>query len=314
MRGGDVRYMYKVHKSHELPQLHKGNRFMMNLKLTHTLVQAIHPQEKKLIVEVGSGPGTLTRSLLTRPCQGILGIEGDTKYNTYLEGIQRTTGHRFRWINADILNCDEAALIAETFPERNWSSPWDADPEVSLFVNVPFDTVDKLLFRYCVGASRRTGLFSLGAVPFRALFQQPVAERICAASDTNSFGYFSVMCQNYFAPRVEKTLVEETFYPSSQAPAAIVAFRPRRVPLVPVDGAALSQFLKMVIRSRHKEAVHKGLTRAMPPEVAAYISQEVAVDPSLPMWKLTVVKLCQMAQLWVKYLEASNQEAPKEST
>lgn len=117
-------------------------RFILNLKLTHQIMSNLsehldpsvgasrnalggdgeegggkgrEESSGKIIVEIGPGPGALTRSLLTREAVGVLGIEVDHRFNSYLEQIHQQTDGKFRWVNADIMRSDEYALIKEHF-------------------------------------------------------------------------------------------------------------------------------------------------------------------------------------------------------
>lgn len=95
------------------------HRFILNLKLTHQIMAHLSRTNKlqdKLYVELGPGAGALTRSLLTRPSVGVLGIEVDAKYNALLEQIQNQTQSKFRYVNENILNIDEFDVISRLFP------------------------------------------------------------------------------------------------------------------------------------------------------------------------------------------------------
>ncbi|CCW71927.1 unnamed protein product [Phytomonas sp. Hart1] len=96
-------------------------RFIINLKLTHqiitTLAQTSFRTPDKLLIELGPGAGSLTRSLLTRPCLGVFGIEMDERFNPHLEQIRILTKDKFRWMNADILKLNELDALRHHFPE-----------------------------------------------------------------------------------------------------------------------------------------------------------------------------------------------------
>jgi 16S rRNA A1518/A1519 N6-dimethyltransferase RsmA/KsgA/DIM1 with predicted DNA glycosylase/AP lyase activity len=69
-----------------------------------------------VLVELGPGPGALSRSLLTRKSCGVLGIELDMRFNPYLQRLHQNTGGRFQWINADALEADEMTAVSSQFP------------------------------------------------------------------------------------------------------------------------------------------------------------------------------------------------------
>lgn len=95
-------------------------RFILNLKLTHQLMAHLSKSNRtadKLYVELGPGAGALTRSLLTRPSVGVLGVEIDTRYNPLLEQIRSHTEGKFQYINGDVLNIDEFETIAALYPQ-----------------------------------------------------------------------------------------------------------------------------------------------------------------------------------------------------
>lgn len=95
-------------------------RFITNLNTTHILVNKMLNRTKavdKLYIELGPGPGMLTRSLLTLPSLGVFGIELDTKYNTSLDEIRVHSRGRFQWANADVKDIDEAALLERHCPQ-----------------------------------------------------------------------------------------------------------------------------------------------------------------------------------------------------
>eukprot|EP00759_Apiculatamorpha_spiralis_P015652 PhF_6_TR22277/c0_g1_i3/m.31510/K15266/TFB1M; dimethyladenosine transferase 1, mitochondrial len=227
MKGEDVRHLYRVSKANNLTTIDKGNRFLMNMMLTHTMVQKIGPEVTgKLLIEYGPGPGTLTRSLLTRPCFGVLGLEVDPRYNVYLEGIQQSTQHKFRWKNANVMEEDAGALALEMFPEMKklmTSSSWESPPLAYVFANLPFAMTGPLIVKHLKDMYAREGVYRFGRVPLKILMQQELGERIIATPNTQNFGALTVLCQNYCKCHVERVLIEESFYPYPEVTAALVS-------------------------------------------------------------------------------------------
>lgn len=121
MSSEDLKSLYRVPTCGHLAKY--DWRFIMNLNTTNQLVKNLNRTKAvdKLYIELGPGPGMLTRSLLTLPSLGVFGIELDSKYDASLDQIRAQTQGRFSWANADVTNIDEAALLEETFPEvTNW--------------------------------------------------------------------------------------------------------------------------------------------------------------------------------------------------
>ncbi|KAK7194677.1 rRNA dimethyltransferase [Novymonas esmeraldas] len=113
-----IKQLYKVPHAGFLAKY--DQRFMLNLKLTHQLVSYLSrttlTTPDKVLVELGPGVGSLTRSLLTRPCVGVLGVEVDERFNPHLEQIRSYTNNKFQWVNADVLQVDELQLLTAAFP------------------------------------------------------------------------------------------------------------------------------------------------------------------------------------------------------
>ncbi|CBZ30628.1 putative rRNA dimethyltransferase [Leishmania mexicana MHOM/GT/2001/U1103] len=113
-----IKQLYKVPHAGFLAKY--DQRFMLNLKLTHQLVSYLSrttlTTPDKVLVELGPGVGSLTRSLLTRPCVGVLGIEVDERFNPHLEQIRNYTNNKFQWVTADVLKVDELELLNSAFP------------------------------------------------------------------------------------------------------------------------------------------------------------------------------------------------------
>lgn len=119
MKSEGIKYLYKVPHAGYLAKY--DQRFILNLKLTHQLVsylsQTTMKTGKKVILELGPGPGSLTRSLLTRSCAGVLGVEADLRFNPHLHQISSCTNGKFKWVNADILQVSEVDLLRNAFPD-----------------------------------------------------------------------------------------------------------------------------------------------------------------------------------------------------
>lgn len=114
----DIKHLFRATTSRQLSKL--GLRFLLNLKLTHILMKHLNnggSAGSKLFLELGPGPGSLTRSLLSQQCAGVVGIELDTRFNPLLQQISEHTRGKFKWLNGDVLQLNEADVIADLFPD-----------------------------------------------------------------------------------------------------------------------------------------------------------------------------------------------------
>ncbi|RNF14893.1 putative rRNA dimethyltransferase [Trypanosoma conorhini] len=113
-----LKHLFKVPHAGYLAKY--DQRFILNLKLTHQIVSHLSrttlKTHDKLLIELGPGTGALTRSLLTRPCVAVLGVEADERFNAHLEQIRQYTNGKFHWVNADVLRVNELELLRSTFP------------------------------------------------------------------------------------------------------------------------------------------------------------------------------------------------------
>ncbi|RNF05187.1 putative rRNA dimethyltransferase [Trypanosoma rangeli] len=113
-----LKHLFKVPHAGYLAKY--DQRFILNLKLTHQIVSHLSrttlKTHDKLLIELGPGTGALTRSLLTRPCIAVLGVEADERFNAHLEQIRQYTDGKFQWVNADVLRVKELELLHSVFP------------------------------------------------------------------------------------------------------------------------------------------------------------------------------------------------------
>jgi 16S rRNA (adenine1518-N6/adenine1519-N6)-dimethyltransferase len=183
------------------------------------------------VIEVGPGPGGLTRSLLDSGAASVTVVEVDARAIGAMRELQAVVGERLRIVQADAMRLDLAALAAA--PRR-------------IVANLPYNVASPLL----VGWLRQASLFE----GFTLMFQREVAERICAVPGTSEYGRLSVLAQWICRTALVLRLPPAAFLPPPKVFSAVVDFVPHAAQPEPglfarmerVTAAAFGQRRKML--------------------------------------------------------------------
>ena len=226
-----------------------GQNFILDLNLTRRIARAAGtagdaavgqasatlPLAGRCIIEIGPGPGGLTRALLLEGASHIIAIERDPRCRPALDDIIAASGDRLRVIEGDALAMDWRALAA-TLPS----------PPV-IVANLPYNIATQLLINW-LEASPWPPWYS-GMV---LMFQKEVAERIVAEPDSKAYGRLAVIAQWRTRPKLLFTLKPEAFTPPPKVESAIVSFAPRSDPAPACDVTMLGRVTAAAFGQRRK--------------------------------------------------------------
>ncbi len=155
------------------------------------------------MVEVGPGPGGLTRALLDTAAADVTVVEVDDRAVAIMEELAATAGDRLRIVAGDALRMDLTTLVPA--PRH-------------IVANLPYNIASPLL----VGWLRQGRAWER----LTLMFQQEVAERICAAPDTEAYGRLSVLAQWVGHVDIMVRLPPDAFVPPPKVWSAVVGFTP----------------------------------------------------------------------------------------
>jgi 16S rRNA (adenine1518-N6/adenine1519-N6)-dimethyltransferase len=155
------------------------------------------------VLEVGPGPGGLTRALLASPAAAVTAVELDRRAVAALAELEAAHPGRLRVIEADAMGIDPAALLPA--PRK-------------IIANLPYNVATPLLVGWLRGAAALEGM--------ALMFQQEVAERICAAPDTEAYGRLAVLAQWRCACQLLLRLPPGAFSPPPKVWSAVVGLVP----------------------------------------------------------------------------------------
>ncbi len=247
-----------------------GQHFLLDRNLTDRIARAAGDLTGRTVLEIGPGPGGLTRSLLMTHAVDVVAVERDRRCIEALRELGGAFPGRLRVIEADALEVDEASLLS--------------GPAV-LVANLPYNISTALLVKWLKTPDRFAA--------YVLMFQKEVADRIVAGPGTKAYGRLSVMAQ--WACHVE-TLFDvnrSAFTPPPKVTSTVLRLTPRDRPLAPADRGKLESVTATVFGQRRKmlRGSLKGLFAD--PEV---VLGKLGISPTARPEELGIPELCALAR------------------
>jgi len=214
-----------------------GQNFLLDLNLTLRIARAAGPLAATTVVEVGPGPGGLTRALLSLGAKRVVAIERDERCIAALHEIARSNPGRLIVVAADALGFDPTA---ELHGER-----------ARVVANLPYNIATALLVQWLTVEPWPPWYDALVL-----MFQREVAERIAAVPGSKSYGRLAVLAQWRTQPRILFDVAPSAFVPPPKVVSTVLKLVPREHPaacdlrlLERVTQAAFGQRRKMLRQS-----------------------------------------------------------------
>ncbi|MCC0805422.1 16S rRNA (adenine(1518)-N(6)/adenine(1519)-N(6))-dimethyltransferase RsmA [Methylobacterium sp. W2] len=219
---------------HDLaPKKALGQNFLFDLNLTGRIARAAGPLEGVTVVEVGPGPGGLTRALLSAGAARVVAIERDPRALPALAEIAAHYPGRLDVIDADALKFDPRPLVGDRL--------------VRIVANLPYNVGTPLLTGWLTEAVWPPWWDSL-----TLMFQREVAERIVAdESDRANYGRLGVLCGWRTEANILFDVAPSAFVPPPKVTSSVVHLKPRRAPL-PCSVTALERVTRAAFGQRRK--------------------------------------------------------------
>ena len=209
-----------------------GQNFLLDLNLTARIARAAEPLEGVTVVEVGPGPGGLTRALLALGARRVIAIERDERCVAALQELAEQFGDRLRVVAGDAMQIDVARSI-ETAPAR-------------VVANLPYNIATALLVSWLTVESWPPWYDMLVLT-----FQREVAQRIVAGPGSKSYGRLSVLAGWRTTAQMLFDIAPRAFVPAPQVTSSVVRLVPRAQPL-PCDRRLLERVVEAAFGQRRK--------------------------------------------------------------
>jgi 16S rRNA (adenine1518-N6/adenine1519-N6)-dimethyltransferase len=278
----DLPPLREVIRRHGLtPKKSLGQNFLFDLNLTARIARAAEPLENITVVEVGPGPGGLTRALLALGARRVVAIERDQRAVAALEEIAARYPGRLEIVEGDALSIDPHEHLG---PER-----------ARVVANLPYNIATALL----------VGWLTVEPWPpwydhLLLMFQREVAERIVAAPGTKSYGRLSVLAGWRTEAKILFDIARSAFVPPPKVTSSIVRLTPRQEPL-PCDALALQRVTEAAFGQRRKMLRQSLKTLGVDP---AAILAEAAIDPTSRAEEIPVEGFVALANIFSRQAKA----------
>lgn len=250
-----------------------GQNFLLDLNLTSKIARVPGDLTDADVLEVGPGPGGLTRGLLAAGARRVLAVEKDHRCIPALEQIASTYPGRLTVLEGDALEVDPTAYL---------------QPPVHIAANLPYNIGTELLVRWLTPPAWPPFWQSL-----TLMFQKEVAERIVAKPGTKSYGRLAILAQWRTDARIALTLPPQAFAPPPKVHSAVVHLHALPEPKFPADAETLSRVVAKAFNQRRKmlRASLKGLV----PDIEARLAT-VGIDSTRRAETLSLEEFCALAR------------------
>ena len=209
-----------------------GQNFLLDLNLTAKIARQAGDMTECDVLEIGPGPGGLTRGLLSEGARRVLAIEKDKRCLPALAEISDAYPDRLMVIEGDALEIDPLAHLT---------------PPIRIAANLPYNVGTELLVRWLTPQEWPPFWQSL-----TLMFQREVAERIVAKPGSKAYGRLALLAQWRADARIVLNLPPEAFTPPPKVSYAVVHLTALPEPRFPADPAVLNRIVAAAFNQRRK--------------------------------------------------------------
>ena len=257
---------------HDLqPRRALGQHFLLDPGLCGKIARAARLRSSAVVLEVGPGPGGLTRALLAAGAGRVVAVEKDRRCVAALGELAACYPGRLQVIEGDALAFDVATL---------------APARIAIVANLPYNVGTRLLLRWLERVERIESM--------TLMFQKEVAQRI-AATGGRDYGGLSVRAQWLCACERLFDVSPRAFVPPPAVTSSVVRLVPRDAPLAPADPDALDAVTRAAFGQRRK--MLRRALRGLVPDPQALL-QSAGISPEARAEALSVAEFCALARAW----------------
>jgi len=239
----DILRMYEIRATKKLSQ-----NFILDPRLLDRIARSGGSLEGKHVVEVGPGPGGITRAILGQGAAKCVVIEKDPRFTPSLEMLKDASKGKLDIHMGDVLSFNMAKLFDDSL-RRDWK---DNPPDIRVLGNLPFNVSTPLLIKWLEAMSERSNIFSYGRVPLVLTFQHEVAVRMVAPPTNPARSRLSVICQNYASVKYLFQISGGAFVPKPDVDVGVVLLTPLAKPYISLPFHTVNHVISTLLHTKRK--------------------------------------------------------------
>ena len=250
-----------------------GQNFLLDLNLTARIARAAGDLTGSDVIEVGPGPGGLTRGLLAEGARKVLAIEKDPRCLPALAEIAAAYPGRLQVIGGDALQVDPLAHLT---------------PPIRIVANLPYNVGTELLVRWLTPARWPPFWTTL-----TLMFQKEVAERIVARPGTKAYGRLALLAQWRADARIVLMLPPSAFTPPPKIESAVVHLTALAEPRFPAPAKTLERVVAAAFNQRRK--MLRAALKSLDPQIESRL-ERLGIAPTARAEEIGLEAFCTLAR------------------
>ncbi|MFS4579966.1 16S rRNA (adenine(1518)-N(6)/adenine(1519)-N(6))-dimethyltransferase RsmA [Phaeobacter sp. C3_T13_0] len=250
-----------------------GQNFLLDLNLTAKIARQAGDLSNCDVLEIGPGPGGLTRGLLAEGARRVLAVEKDSRCIPALAEVAAAYPDRLEVIEGDALEVNPLTHLT---------------PPIRIAANLPYNVGTELLVRWLTPKAWPPFWQSL-----TLMFQREVAERIVAQPGSKAYGRLALLAQWRADARIVLSLPPEAFSPPPKVHSAVVHLTALDAPRYPADAGTLNKVVAAAFNQRRK--MLRASLKSVSPDIEAHLVA-VGIPPTERAEQVGLEAFCALAR------------------
>jgi 16S rRNA (adenine1518-N6/adenine1519-N6)-dimethyltransferase len=250
-----------------------GQNFLLDLNLTSKIARLAGDLSGSDVLEIGPGPGGLTRGLLAEGARRVLAIEKDPRCMPVMAEIAAAYPGRLQAIQGDALDINPLEYLT---------------PPIKVAANLPYNVGTELLVRWLTPPQWPPFWDSL-----TLMFQREVAQRIVAQPGTKAYGRLALLAQWRADPCIVMDLPPDVFSPPPKVSSAVVHLRALPAPRFDANPATLNRVVAAAFNQRRK--MLRSALKSVNPDIEDYL-RSAGIKPTERAEQVSLEAFCALSR------------------